>query len=246
MQRKHSEGFTLIELLIVIAIIAILTAILLPVFHQAREKARQTACGSNLRQLGMALAMYVQDFEAYPTHNLRPDRPDIRWYDVIQPYVKNRAVFICPSTNPVDPSNLRNGGYGYNYQYLGNAHFIDPSRRVVPDAKIQVPAATVAIMDAAGITRADVQSEGVAYVPYYHTFIVDPPMSNWSSPPLPQPIDEDNGWAWHGKRSWPGFWHNEGCNVAFCDGHVKWMTRSKLLGSFNDNSLWNGRGDPAP
>jgi type II secretory pathway pseudopilin PulG len=106
----------LIELLVVIAILAMLTAILLPVFRQAREKARQTACGSNLRQLGMAVAMYVQDFEVYPPHNLRPNRPDIRWYDLLQPYVKNRSVFICPSTNPIDPSNLRNGSYGYNYQ----------------------------------------------------------------------------------------------------------------------------------
>jgi prepilin-type processing-associated H-X9-DG protein len=217
---------------------------LFPVFSRVREKGRQAACMTQLRQLGMALAMYVQDYEAYPTHNMRPLRPDIRWYDVIQPYVGSRPVFICPSIQAQDPTNLRNGGYGYNYQYLGNGHFADPRRRLVQDGQILYPAQTVAIMDSAGVKQAEVEAEGVAWVPYYHSFVVDPPMTNWSSPPLPSPVDEDNGWAWHGKRSWPGDWHNGGANVAFCDGHVKWLRIETLLGGFNDNSLWNGRAEP--
>ena len=244
MRGRRAGGFTLIELLVAIAIVAILAAILFPVFQQARGKARQASCASNLRQLGLAVAMYCQDNEAYPPHNHRPTNTAIRWYHILQPYIANQQIFVCPSIRPADPANLRNGSYGYNYQYLGNAHFIDPARRVVTDAQIQVPADTVAIMDSDGVARADVKGQGVTYVPYYHSFIVDPPMSNWSSPPLPGPLDEDNGWAWRGLRSWPGFWHNGGANVAFCDGHVKWLRRERLLGAFNDNSLWNGRGEP--
>jgi prepilin-type N-terminal cleavage/methylation domain-containing protein/prepilin-type processing-associated H-X9-DG protein len=106
--RLH-RGFTLIELLVVIAIIAIIAAILFPVFAQAREKARQTSCVSNMRQIGMAIKMYVQDNDGYcflhhvydadvaangPVISLEPEKP---WTILFSPYVKNRAVFYCPS-----------------------------------------------------------------------------------------------------------------------------------------------------
>ncbi len=101
------RGFTLIELLVVIAIIAILGALLFPVFASAREKARQIACASNQRQLGMAITQYVQDHdEMLPpfTHGSGPRGArgyaagdGIRWGDMIQPYVRNRTVFDCPS-----------------------------------------------------------------------------------------------------------------------------------------------------
>src|SRR6187200_1061076 len=96
--RKH--GFTLIELLVVIAIIAILAAILFPVFAQAREKARQTTCLSNHRQIGTAAMMYVQDYdEAWVPYTVGGGANQKLWPVLFQPYVKNTQVFI-ESSNP--------------------------------------------------------------------------------------------------------------------------------------------------
>jgi prepilin-type N-terminal cleavage/methylation domain-containing protein/prepilin-type processing-associated H-X9-DG protein len=105
--QARQRGFTLIELLVVIAIIAILAAILFPVFAQAREKARQTGCASNLKQQGAALMMYVQDADevwppAYyygnPTSGGSLDASGIyQWSGFCQPYIKNRGIFVCPS-----------------------------------------------------------------------------------------------------------------------------------------------------
>ncbi|MDW8106181.1 MAG: DUF1559 domain-containing protein [Armatimonadota bacterium] len=108
------KGFTLIELLVVIAIIAILAAILFPVFAQAREKARQTGCLSNVKQIGLAIQMYTNDYDEYIPRNAYADPPRVpegdhftncsspRWMDVIQPYIKNVDVHNCPS-DPFTP-----------------------------------------------------------------------------------------------------------------------------------------------
>src|SRR5262249_43560917 len=109
MRRRH--GFTLIELLVVIAIIDILAAILFPVFAQARERAQQTGCLSNLRQVGLATSMYMQDNdETVPWAclgriwtkrgyaNVRPD--DVYAVEMVRPYAKNDMIWYCPSTGP--------------------------------------------------------------------------------------------------------------------------------------------------
>jgi prepilin-type N-terminal cleavage/methylation domain-containing protein/prepilin-type processing-associated H-X9-DG protein len=99
---KRRNGFTLIELLVVIAIIAILAAILFPVFAQAREKARQASCLSNGKQIGLANRMYAQDYDetnvgSYSYPNTWRQCPQLIWADLLQPYVKNTQLFACPS-----------------------------------------------------------------------------------------------------------------------------------------------------
>jgi prepilin-type N-terminal cleavage/methylation domain-containing protein/prepilin-type processing-associated H-X9-DG protein len=99
-QRGARRGFTLIELLVVIAIIAILAAILFPVFAKAREKARAITCTSNLKQIGLGFAQYLQDYdETYPngTNNNAPNVQDISgWAVQINPYLKSKGVMTCP------------------------------------------------------------------------------------------------------------------------------------------------------
>jgi prepilin-type N-terminal cleavage/methylation domain-containing protein len=104
MKSSRHAGFTLIELLVVIAVIAILAAILFPVFAQAREKARQAVCTSNVKQIGLALAMYTQDYDELMPTQLPQIAPinggniDRMPYDMqLMPYIKNDHVFACPS-----------------------------------------------------------------------------------------------------------------------------------------------------
>ena len=119
---RSRRAFTLIELLVVIAIIAILAAILFPVFAQAREKARQTSCLSNMKQIGTASIMYVQDYDEMFSPIRVADitgpggEPDaiITWRNVIQPYIKNLNVFSCPSNPNGKPSGPGTPGTGWH------------------------------------------------------------------------------------------------------------------------------------
>lgn len=101
-REQRQSGFTLIELLVVIAIIALLAAILFPVFARARENARKSSCANNLKQIGIGIAQYTQDFdESFPiqTSNSAAPAQGATFVTLLQPYVKNSQIFICPSAS---------------------------------------------------------------------------------------------------------------------------------------------------
>lgn len=150
---RKTNGFTLIELLVVIAIIAILAAILFPVFAKVREKARQTSCLSNEKQLGLGFAQYYQDYdEKWPAPDLQSagvskvTNNGEGWAGVIFPYVKSTGVFKCPDDS-TSSMVLDAGGdespvsYGYNVDLVG-----------LSDAGFTSPAATVTLFEVTGIT----------------------------------------------------------------------------------------------
>lgn len=121
------QGFTLIELLVVIAIIAILAAILFPVFARAREKARQASCQSNMKQIGLAISMYAQDYDETltPNYMYNPWGSNLLWWDdLVQPYLKNWQLLICPSADTASYNYLRPAWSGVPnplyYSYSGN------------------------------------------------------------------------------------------------------------------------------
>jgi prepilin-type N-terminal cleavage/methylation domain-containing protein/prepilin-type processing-associated H-X9-DG protein len=94
---RSVKAFTLIELLVVIAIIAILAAILFPVFARARENARRSSCQSNLKQIGIAMMQYVQDYDERFMVAEHDETPVYTWFQPLQPYIKSTQVFVCPS-----------------------------------------------------------------------------------------------------------------------------------------------------
>jgi len=143
------NGFTLIELLVVIAIIAILAAILFPVFARAREKARQTSCLSNLKQIALAGLMYAQDYDERLVPFARQSsgvRGAFPW--IMEPYVKNWQIWNCPShTSEIDPNHATqysHGGYGIAYPDL--AHYLTSGGGMAM-AQIQQPSLAVWFAD---------------------------------------------------------------------------------------------------
>jgi prepilin-type N-terminal cleavage/methylation domain-containing protein/prepilin-type processing-associated H-X9-DG protein len=207
------RGFTLIELLVVIAIIAILAAILFPVFAKAREKARQTSCLSNMRQIANAAAMYVQDYdETFPMSIYLPNNnPAARvwiFYDALAPYMKNTQILQCPS----EPKRIATSEIqaiipiplGTNLQYVsynGNyAVFEDGPNNAL----------TVANHATVGIGEIPKPSE---------TFV----MGDGEIELQPNIFDSPVLGA-----------HNAGFNASFCDGHAKWGKCEKQTTSYID------------
>lgn len=147
---SKSYGFTLIELLVVIAIIAILAAILFPVFARARENARRASCLSNLKQLGLSVFMYMQDYDGtYPAAYAYSSDGISFWNQRIYPYVKNGQVFVCPSADK-NTINITNAGSAANDTRLGmnNAEFgSGNANSPVRDSSLRQPAELIMIMD---------------------------------------------------------------------------------------------------
>jgi prepilin-type N-terminal cleavage/methylation domain-containing protein/prepilin-type processing-associated H-X9-DG protein len=118
---KRRFGFTLIELLVVIAIIAILAAILFPVFAQAKGAAKATQCLSNQRNLGLAMVLYQQDYDdTFPLDAYGTPEGFPLWLDLVDPYVKNKQIWLCPGSSVADKdtTGALSSHFGYNATYL--------------------------------------------------------------------------------------------------------------------------------
>ncbi len=207
------RGFTLIELLVVIAIIAILAAILFPVFARAREKARQTSCLSNVKQIMLGVVMYAQDYdETFPPYRWVQDPPTSVWIDrdnsaannrhfwaeAVEPYLKNDQILFCPSST-YDTGTVSGGKRYLTYAYNGKMNYTKV-------ALFQDTAGTIALGDIP-VRHAD--RTPVGYV------------ENWFIS-----TSNDTRWIQYG---WWSDIHNGGGNYAFVDGHAKWLTDSDAM-----------------
>lgn len=187
------RGFTLIELLVVIAIIAILAAILFPVFAKAREKARQTSCLSNEKQLALSILQYAQDYD-----ELMPASTDgipIRYLTnmphLLAPYLKNDQIFICPSSRVFDT------GPGPCQTYYFNGALFQLGYQVAL-AEIGRPT------EIAMVSEAGNKDMNIAYL---------------------RPINWEGTWGYYYHHSWGNVLHNDGMNMAFADGHAKFLPK---------------------
>ncbi len=223
---KQRSAFTLIELLVVIAIIAILAAILFPVFAQAREKARQTSCLSNHRQVGTAAMMYAQDYDEtwvpYITNNFQT-----LWPTLLQPYIKNTNVFIEPS-NPSRTMWQSKGQPDGIFPAMGMNSSI--SLRFVM-ASATYPAETIGFCDTALRYPTKNQYELFGY---YTTW--------WAGTFQNEKLAPADSPAKVGNYAPPAYWHSGGANISFLDGHARWMreeaVRTPPAGDQRNWRLW--------
>lgn len=256
--RRH-EGFTLIELLVVIAIIAILAAILFPVFAQAREKARTASCLSNVKEINLAWQMYLQDYDetlvplyiptptdAYPIHT---------WAKGIDPYVKSWAIHRCPSApdtgaefgggpNSWWGNQQRHGSVGYNYSNFEDWwDCSDNGHRPLSLAAVNTPAFTITFVD----SNYPTPNADPTFLPtnsFHGEYFVNGPAQYAAI--LPAVHDcvfyngTNGGWDWSSaatpKPHFMGFTidrHNEGMNVGWADGHAKYMKWQSLYQGTN-------------
>ncbi len=253
--RAARSGFTLIELLVVIAIIAILAAILFPVFAQAREKARTISCLSNIRQVGTSWQMYMQDYdevmviafdlEVGTSVSDSPKRRNPWWPKLLDPYTKSWAIYHCPSqgdTNGVFSggvnswygNQMRLSSVGYNYSGLSDWNNCQESKGV-SYASVRVPAGTIAFIDSARDQGAnkDIGWADVNAPAQYAAILPAPLTCVWYN-------GVNGGYNWADKtKAKPDFIgfagprHAEGVNAGFTDGHAKYQKTSALWAGTN-------------
>jgi len=254
MNGTKKKGFTLIELLVVIAIIAILAAILFPVFAKAREKARQTSCLSNTKQILLGAMMYGQDYDERlmpawlnypqidPNSSISGGTP---WEIFIQPYIKNKQLFRCPSSldgwGPYNPDNTSYGGsYGLNHDNLGW------DTLTVKMAVINKPASTIYFQEVAAAVDGSYQQG-------YLEFIANPddPTAIKGIQPANMIFRSPNQEAGQNAYTWcdtpvPIAYHSGVCNTGYCDGHAKavklsgvWIGKNQTFASYWPTSQYN-------
>ena len=241
--RDSQTGFTLIELLVVIAIIAILAAILFPVFSRARENARRSACQSNEKQLGLAIIQYIQDNDEYPPcgvtigtgRNLQPWTLGEGWGGQVYPYLRNAQVFACPD-DTVTASGVNNVvSYGYNNALVMGLTNQSNGNNLSSLAAMVSPSMTVLITEGSSPTsKTTFFIQGFEGSGGYQSPIMDGnyfcdgwwannagtyatdagPLGSTAVVPS-QSIGLDPGN--------PTGRHLDGSNFLFFDGHVKWL-----------------------
>ncbi|BDI32831.1 hypothetical protein CCAX7_48820 [Capsulimonas corticalis] len=245
----NKRGFTLIELLVVIAIIAILAAILFPVFATAREKARQSTCASNLKQLGLASLQYSQDYDEMSIIGYGDDgsRNEDYWYYSIMPYVSSANANIatlnfCPSSPHTEKIGYSmNGRVGGDSTDVGNPFNMNFDYSLPSSLSMQThPAETIIFGDANQIPAYANQTTTVYRVNPgsvnggpWNAFEAPTKDKDWDS------IDNDT----NVDGTSPGqvrYRHNKMANFVFCDGHAKAMHRGSV-------TIWNWQiGGDAP
>jgi len=245
------RAFTLIELLVVIAIIAILAAILFPVFAQARDKARQASCLANEKQMGNALMMYTQDYdEVLPMGGRALSTGETgvpqRWHAWLQPYIKNGAntagtrgvagVFVCPSRSRFPAGGTDALGYGNNPNIMGWGNF--PAAAAPPSkslAEITDAAGTFAFADGSKLLLATATPGGPDNLNPDKWFQAEEtrtdyqiyPPGNWANDNTAVYLTLDSS---QNQIRRPVPRHAGGMNVVYVDGHAKWSKWQAFLG----------------
>ena len=219
--KNAKSAFTLVELLVVIAIIGILAAILFPVFARARENARRSSCQSNLKQIGLGVLQYIQDYdEKYPVVNSSSIlflHSGNGWAYNLQPYLKSEQIFQCPSDGKSPSSGadlLARANIGAFTDYWMNYNAANKN-----EAEFSQISNTLLAGDGS-------QNGGQNTASY--NLVYDNPNPN---SPLTRPLNQ-KGWVEHvnddADKANGSQKHLEGANFAFADGHVKWLKPEKI------------------
>ena len=248
---KARRAFTLIELLVVIAIIAILAAILFPVFAQARAKARQAACLSNTKQIGTAVAMYVQDYdEMLPMGGWAVGTYGSRWFRDLYPYVKNLRVYVCPEITS-DPMPPTQGFYVPTLNSTAFPRFPGDTTPYPTSAGGYAMNANLVRFGAAGKALAEIVDSAGTFIICDASRVTSAVLSNpyrYDATTWPRFQDRNSDWEVYPPTDWTGgstarystdnttlrrrpmARHSGGLNIIYCDGHAKWSKIEQFLG----------------